>query len=111
MRAPWFRCDARIGEDPHVSKLQSDSARWSWILTLGKAKFERPQGSFQSQEHLQASLGRWGKYVPQLLAAGLLRLQADGQVIVASWAAWQSELDYSTGRVVHFRKRQKDETA
>lgn len=111
MRAPWFRCDARIGKDPRVAKLRSDSARWAFVLTMGEAKVQRPQGAFPSADHLAAALGSHGRYVSDLLSVGLLRTLDDGSVVLPRWVEWQSDLDLSTPRVRRLRALKRDETA
>jgi hypothetical protein len=111
VRSPWFRCDARIGEDPRIAKLPSDSARWAWVVALGKAKGQRPQGTFGSQEHLEAALGRLGRHVPQLIAVGLLHIEQGGAISIRAWSEWQSDLDYSTPRVSKLRALKRSGTA
>jgi hypothetical protein len=111
VRTPWIRLDARIGEDPRFVDLPSDSARVAWILTLGKAKQNRPQGIFDSPQHLAASLGKYGRYVPALLAVGLLRTLEDGRIGLPRWADWQTDLDYSTPRTARLRALKRNETA
>ena len=111
MRTPWLRVDARIGEDPQIAKLPSDSARWAGILCLGKAKAERPHGRFKSQAHLEAAIGRYGRHVPQMIVAGLLQIDSDSSISVRSWKEWQSDLDLSTHRVAKLRALRRGETA
>ena len=107
MRTPWFRCDARISEDPRVAKLKSDVSRWAFVRTLGLAKQQRPQGMFESSEHLAAALGHHSKYIPDLIAVGLLQLNDDGTLLVRRWHDWQTEVGGSAERTRRWRERIK----
>ena len=85
------RAARRIEEfqrDPRIAKLQTHSARWAFILVIGEAEIQRPQGQFVSADQLAAGLGDYRRHVPELLAAGLLKTLEDGRVALPDWADW-----------------------
>ena len=87
----FIRVSAQIEDDPRVDKLGSDSARWAWLVTLCKGKWQPTPGTWQSEEHLVTALRRRGKYVPLFLEVGLLERGGHGEVRVRKWEKWQTD--------------------
>ena len=106
LRDPWVAVDATVRKNAKIVSLPSDTARWGWIAgVLGEAKLQRPQGRFVSREHLLEAVGRFGRYVPDYLRAGLLEQAPalcswcrprwpdvrDGELVIHQWAKHQRD--------------------
>jgi hypothetical protein len=93
--------DALLIENPKFANLSSDSARLSYVVALGRGKFQDPEGVFNSHKHLAACLGRFARYIPELMEAGFIDSDG-GKLRIHDWNFWQQVA--STGRVQKFRR-------
>ena len=99
----WKTVDVDIYKHPKLAGLPSDSARYGWIVTLLEAKAQRHPGTFASDRHYREVVGRFGKFLPDYLAAQLLDLNEDGSLAVHGWTQHE-------GRVRQAKHRDKDVT-
>lgn len=99
----WKTVDVDIYKHPKLAGLPSDSARYGWIVTLLEAKAQRHPGTFASRGHYREVMGRFGKFLPDYLAAGLLEEHEDGSLAVHGWAQHE-------GRVRQARHRDNSVT-
>lgn len=97
-----FLVDALISQSVKHATLSSDAARWGWVLMMGAAKFQQPQGSFKSVSHLQACLGAYSKHADEL-AAAFCDQNPSGSLRVRHWRSWQPKGTHSTQRVADWR--------
>lgn len=102
-RDPHLLVSSRLPDHPKLVELGSDSARWGWLVVLCEAKRQRPAGRFPSRVVLAHLLGRYAKYIPAYVQAGLLHEApalcdrcrssvgdvSDGVLVVHDWAAHQ----------------------
>lgn len=68
---PWWKVDADADESIKLSRLPGDAARWAWFRMGCKAKTQRHLGVFAGASHLRMLIGPSGRYVPDLVRAGL----------------------------------------
>lgn len=71
-RKPWIKVDADADESDKLAGLPNHSARWGWFRMMCRAKTQRRMGVFAGQVHLRQLLGTEGRYVPDMVKAGLL---------------------------------------
>ena len=107
-RKPWIKVDADADESDKVAGLPNHSARWGWFRTMCRAKTQRRMGVFAGVPHLRQLLGTEGRYVPDLVKAGLLHSwPTDCPRCLADYATDATAGDL----VVHdFRREQRDPT-
>lgn len=72
VRKPWIKVDADADESDKLAGLPNHSARWGWLRMMCRAKTQRRMGVFAGQVHLRSLLGTEGRYVPDMVKAGLL---------------------------------------
>ena len=105
---PWIKVDADADESDKVARLPNHSARWGWFRMMCRAKTQRRLGVFAGEAHLRQLLGTEGRYVPDMVRAGLLHFWPTDCGRCAgdySGDATDDEL------VVHdFRREQRDPT-
>lgn len=81
--------DARVHRNAKLAALPSHAARWAFVVMLCEAKWQEPEGTFRSREHLAACLGPdLTRYVRHFQNAGLLDVSEAGYV-VHDWPQWQ----------------------
>ncbi|HRK48172.1 MAG TPA: hypothetical protein PK324_21235 [Nocardioides sp.] len=73
-RKPWIKVDADADESDKLAGLPNHNARWGWFRMMCRAKTQRRMGVFAGQAHLKQLLGTEGRYVPAIVAAGLLHV-------------------------------------
>jgi hypothetical protein len=73
-RKPWIKVDADADESDKLAGLPSHAARWGWFRMMCRAKTQRRMGVFAGPAHLRQLLGAEGRYVPDLVKAGLLHV-------------------------------------
>jgi hypothetical protein len=105
---PWIKVDADADQSDKVAGLPSHSARWGWFRTMCRAKTQRRMGVFAGPQHLRQLLGTEGRYVPDLVKAGLLHVwPTDCYRCAADYTADATDGDL----VVHdYRREQRDPT-
>ena len=104
----WIRLDARTPQDPAVVDLPNNEARWAFVVALCDAKQQRPPGEWASERHFRACVPTYvGRYLPVLVAGGLLAVPEDGRVTVPNWSKYQVD---PTGTTRAQRSRNGDVT-
>lgn len=73
-RKPWIKVDADADESDKLAGLPNHNARWGWFRMMCRAKTQRRMGVFAGQGHLRQLLGTEGRYVPDMVRAGLLHV-------------------------------------
>lgn len=96
--------DALIVRNGKIVHLPSDSARWAYVVALGAGKFETPIGVFRSGPQMKVAMGRYGRYVKELVSAGLVEVTEIGEYQIHDYMEWQSVS--STERVRRHREAQ-----
>jgi len=72
-REPHVMVAALVGENSKLACLPNDTARLGYFyVVLGKAKLQRPSGRFASRGHWREIAGRFARFLPQYLDAGLV---------------------------------------
>ena len=71
---PWIKVDADTDESDKLAGLPNHNARWGWFRMMCRAKTQRRMGVFAGQAHLRQLLGTEGRYVPDMVKAGLLHV-------------------------------------
>jgi hypothetical protein len=71
-REPWVKVKIGARRSGKIAGLPSDAARLGYFYTLLEAKVQRVMGVFDCRAHFVEVLGRFGRYLPDYLAAGLL---------------------------------------
>jgi hypothetical protein len=110
-RTPWIKIDADADESDKVAGLPNHSARWGWLRMMCRAKTQRRMGIFAGTVHLRQLLGTEGRYVPDMVKAGLLHAWPvdtdDCDRCASDYAQDATDGDL----VVHdFRREQRDPT-
>lgn len=85
----WITVDIDLPKHPKLAELPNDTARFGWLAVLCEAKRQRNAGAFASDRHFREVLGRFGKYLPDYLAARLLERHEDGSLAVHGWQQYQ----------------------
>lgn len=107
-RKPWIKVDADADESDKLASLPNHAARWGWFRMLCRAKTQRRMGVFAGTVHLRQLLGTEGRYVPDLVKAGLIhQWPTDCGRCATDYAG-----DAAAGElVVHdYRREQRDPT-
>ena len=105
---PWIKVDADADESDKLAGLPNHSARWGWFRMMCRAKTQRRMGVFAGQAHLRQLLGTEGRYVPDMVRAGLLHAwPTDCGRCATDYAG-----DVTDGEIVvhDFRREQRDPT-
>lgn len=84
----WFlvRCDMHKHEK--MAALPNDAARLGWYVVLAEAKVQKKQGTFASELHFKAVVGRFARYLPDYIKAALIEREAD-RLVVHDWQRHQ----------------------
>lgn len=107
-RKPWIKVDADTDESDKLAGLPNHNARWGWFRMMCRAKTQRRMGVFAGQAHLRQLLGTEGRYVPDMVKAGLLHVwPTDCGRCATDYAG-----DVTDGEIVvhDFRREQRDPT-
>jgi hypothetical protein len=105
---PWIKVDADADQSDKVAGLPNHSARWGWFRMMCRAKTQRRMGVFAGPDHLRQLLGTEGRYVPDMVRAGLLHTwPTDCPRCCSDYAA-----DATVGDVIvhDYRREQRDPT-
>lgn len=77
-RPPYFTVDVDVARSPKIAGLPSDAAKLGVFFGVwAGAKLGRPPGTFAGDAHWREVAGRFARYLPDYLAAGLLE-RAEG---------------------------------
>ena len=85
----WITVDIGLTKHPKMAQLPNDSARYGWLVSLIEAKTQRPPGAFASARHYKEVVGRFGRYLPDYIKAGLMDQNADGTLVIHDWRKHQ----------------------
>lgn len=96
-RDPHVLVSARASEHPKIIDLPSDKARWGWLVMLGKAKLQRPDGRFASLRVLDSVLGEYRRYIDDYLKGGILENVGH---LCDECARWLPQIDRRPGEIV-----------
>lgn len=98
-RDPHVLISSRLPDHEKIIGLPSDSARFGFVVVLCEARRQRPPGRFASRLVLAHLLGRYARWIPAYLRAGLLHEApalcercrsrvggiSDGTIVVHDW--------------------------
>jgi hypothetical protein len=85
----WITVDVGLWKHPKMASLPNDTARYGWIVTLSEAKTQHPPGTFASVGHYKEVMGRFGRYLPDYLRAGLMESAAGATLVIHDWKKHQ----------------------
>lgn len=104
---PWIKLKIGLRRSGKIADLPSDSARIGWIYVLLEAKVQRRMGMFDSAQHFDQVMGRFGKHMKSYIEVGLLH-----QAPIRCAECRPRHPDARPGElVVHdYRKEQRDAT-
>jgi hypothetical protein len=105
VRGKWVRISADLDDDPRIVALPSDSARYAWVVTIGRGKHQPTPGTWPSEQHFAASLRRRARFLTDFLTAELMVRLADGSVKVRQWGEWQTDPTATLRQQDHRGKR------
>lgn len=71
-REPWVKVKIGARRSGKIAGLPSDSARLGYFYVLLEAKVQRRMGVFDNRTHFVEVLGRFGRFLPAYLEAGLV---------------------------------------
>lgn len=120
---PWVKLKIGARRSGKIAGLPSDSARLGYFYLLLEAKVQRHMGVFDSRAHFVEVLGRFGRYLPDYIAAGLAHevpamcpeckrrnTQAKrGEIVVHDFQREQRD-PTNAARQAEWRDRQRDES-
>lgn len=109
MSRQWVAVTIDLADNYKVASLPSDGARFAFVVALTRAKVQEPPGEWANERHCRFTLGRYGRYYPALVDAGLLDVDEDGIVAVHDWESVQRESPKSAERMRRLRERRRAE--
>jgi hypothetical protein len=71
-REPWFKVKIGVRRSGKLAALPTDGARLGYFYLLAEAKVQRRMGEFDNRAHFAEVLGRFGRWLPDYVAAGLV---------------------------------------
>lgn len=114
MTEPWVAFTATMHRNPKMTELPNDTARYGWMVAVMEAKLLRRQGGFAPGQWIE-TMGRYARFSPHYLAAGLLHRAPlycgglaqcmagrgpfpDGMLVIHDWPVYQREAAARTAR-------------
>ena len=87
---PWAKFSVGMPRDPKVATLSTDGSRWAFVAVVLAAKEQDRPGGFENIDHLRAVVSLTvGEHIQELVDRGLLSVDPEGAIRVASWTKYQ----------------------